>query len=89
MQQEHLFYNEETNHHAVWTMADAVDAGMPIDAEDGDDLDYVGPVVHKTEDHVVAVDSNNAMYILDISTGTIRSVLIDEKMKWTNQPERN
>ena len=78
MQQEHLFVNEETNQHAVWTMADAVDAGTPVDFESGDDLSYVGPVIHKTDDHIVAVDSLNELRILNCSTGMMRHVLIDE-----------
>ena len=43
-QQEHLFRNPETGESAIWTMEDVMDAGTPIDAETGDDLEYVGPV---------------------------------------------
>ena len=78
MQQEHLFYSAHTHQHALWTMADAVDAGTPIDSENGDDISYIGPVIHKTFDHIVALDELNALQIIDCSTGLMRRVLIDE-----------
>ena len=81
MQQEHLFFSEETNQHAIWTMADAVDAGTPVDPESGDDFNYVGPVIHRAGHHIVAVDSIHALCILDISSGRMRRVPICDGIK--------
>ena len=74
MQQEHLFTNEDTGYHATWTMADVVERGLPIDPDSGDDLEYVGPVLHRIGNVVVTAQSGQSLCIVNLESGATRVV---------------
>lgn len=54
--QHHAFYDPRRGQFVLVTMAGVVDDGTPIDPEDGDPLDYFGPVLWRNGDYAVAVE---------------------------------
>ena len=71
-QQEHLFVNKDRTNHDIWTMEDAIESGIPIDVESGDDMEYIGPVSLRIGDICIVVEQLGSVYVVNQKTGHIQ-----------------
>lgn len=78
---EYLFLDEESGEFAVWTMAKAASDGTPTG--DAGDMLYIGPVIYRHGDVIVARDESvpGRLYVANDRVGSIQQLQVESVLK--------